>query len=238
MPHSQINELIFLPQLAFWQTFMRRRFMWFSYHFAVYIRAVNRAGICKGISGSRAMGEQAELLWARTSCNVQPLWVDSRRCCPHTPWWIGGWRTQWCCGLCKTRWCSGWFCFQDAKDFHPATVQLQNGTRRHAHQLLQLLTKRYGTSSQLHISCWEVLFLYQYGIVEWDYLIVVACWLCIMIPHAPGTWQGNLEKVASATGGSKVAALKAGWTVRWQSMGSALMQQCLCTGRILGMIRV
>ena len=177
---------------------MRRRFMWFSYHFAVYIRAVNRAGICKGISGSRAMGEQAELLWARTSCNVQPLWVDSRRCCPHTPWWIGGWRTQWCCGLCKTRWCSGWFSFQDAKDFHPVTVQLQNGTRRHAHQLLQLLTKRYGTSSQLHISCWEVLFLYQswslwrVGCVSWYHMLLVLdreTWRRWPPPRVDPKWQ-------------------------------------------------
>eukprot|EP00434_Breviolum_minutum_P012192 symbB.v1.2.010751.t1/scaffold708.1/size170785/19 len=57
---------------------------------------------------------------------------------------------------------------------HTMMLRTVQNTMRHAHQLLQLLTKRYGTSSQLHISCWE----------------------------------GNLEKVASATGGSKAMVQK------------------------------
>ncbi|CAL1147683.1 unnamed protein product [Cladocopium goreaui] len=52
---------------------------------------------------------------------------------------------------------------------HTMTLRTVQNTMRHAHQLLQLLTKRYGSSSALHISCWE----------------------------------GALEKVAAATGGSK-----------------------------------
>lgn len=54
------------------------------------------------------------------------------------------------------------------------TLRTVQNTMRHAHQLLQLLTKRFGSSSQLHLSCWE----------------------------------GALEKVAAATGGSKATVQK------------------------------
>lgn len=57
---------------------------------------------------------------------------------------------------------------------HTMTLRTVQNTMRHAHQLLQLLTKRYGSSSALHISCWE----------------------------------GALEKVAAATGGSKAMVQK------------------------------